>query len=115
MSPSPVSSFAETCRASSGTARVTTPGGPGQPTAGAIDGTHTYQREGTYTVTVTVTDRDGASDTKTFRIAVATPGLLTAAADAGGSPVAAVFAGARRGRWAQLRPKAGKIRLFSLL
>src|SRR6185436_8976588 len=38
--------------------------------AGAIGGTHVYADNGTYTVTVTVTDKDGGSDTKSFTVKV---------------------------------------------
>jgi hypothetical protein len=38
--------------------------------AGALGGTHIYADDGTYTVTVTVTDKDGGSDTKSFIVKV---------------------------------------------
>ncbi|MCC7476219.1 MAG: hypothetical protein IT425_12555 [Pirellulales bacterium] len=38
--------------------------------AGALGGSHTYADDGIYTVTVSVADGDGGSDTKTFHVAV---------------------------------------------
>jgi PKD repeat protein len=38
--------------------------------SGAIGGTHTYADDGVYTVTVTVTDDDGGSDTQSFFVTV---------------------------------------------
>jgi autotransporter-associated beta strand protein len=74
-----------------GTATVTTPGGPGQLTAGVVNGSHTYVREGTFTVSVTLTDRNGGTDTKTFQVTATLSGLLAAAEDGGGSPVVHVY------------------------
>src|SRR3954469_9687206 len=50
--------------------------------AGAIGGTHTYADDGTYTVTVNVTDGSGGSDTKSFNVMVANvPPVLVTATD----------------------------------
>jgi PKD repeat protein len=45
-------------------------GSPGVPSTGTIAGSHTYADDGTYTVTVTIYDDDGGSDTKTFEVVV---------------------------------------------
>src|SRR5262249_52958145 len=74
-----------------GTATITTPGGPGQPTAGAFNGSHVYQKDGAYTVVVTITDRDGASDQQTFHVVGASPGLLVVSTGGGGPPVVHVY------------------------
>src|SRR3954468_15200962 len=50
--------------------------------AGAIGGTHTYADDGTYTVTVNVTDGSGGTDTKSFNVMVANvPPVLVTATD----------------------------------
>jgi len=41
------------------------------PGAGALSGTHVYADQGTYTVTVTVLDNNGGSNSKTFQAIVA--------------------------------------------
>jgi PKD repeat protein len=41
---------------------------PGIPTVGSFDGSHIYTVAGSYTVTVTVSDDDGGSDTETFAL-----------------------------------------------
>jgi hypothetical protein len=43
----------------------------GTATAGTIDDSHTYADDGTYTVTVTVSDDDGGSATQSFAVVVA--------------------------------------------
>ncbi len=54
----------------SGSPTIDTPGGPGVLTAGSFDGQHIYADNGIYTVTITVADDDGGSDTKTFAVTV---------------------------------------------
>mgnify|MGYP000948042177 CR=1 FL=1 len=49
---------------------VDTSGGPGTPAGGSFDGSHVYAADGVYTVAVTITDRDGGEDTKTFDVTV---------------------------------------------
>jgi PKD repeat protein len=57
--------------ADTGDASITTGGSPGVLTEGTFGGGHTYSAAGNFTVTVTVTDDNGGSDTKTFTAAVA--------------------------------------------
>jgi PKD repeat protein len=45
-------------------------GSPGVPSSGTIPGAHTYADDGVYTVTVTVHDDNGGSDTQTFTVTV---------------------------------------------
>lgn len=54
----------------SGDATVDSQGGPGSPTAGSLNGSHTYTTADPFSVTVTVTDDDGDSDSGTFFVAV---------------------------------------------
>ena len=51
-------------------ATVDRTGGRACDTAGSFDGSHTYADNGIYTVTVTVNDDDGGSDTETFEVTV---------------------------------------------
>ncbi len=53
-----------------GSATIDTVGDRGILTAASFDGAHIYADNGTYTVTVTVMDDDGGSDTKTFDVLV---------------------------------------------
>ncbi len=53
-----------------GTPTIDTIGEPGTPTAGSFDGSHVYSDDGVYTVTVTVADKDGGTDTGTFVVTV---------------------------------------------
>jgi RHS repeat-associated protein len=48
-------------------------GSAGQPTVGQVSATHTFAAVGTYTVTVSVTDDDGASGSATLQIEVLPP------------------------------------------
>jgi len=45
-------------------------GSPGVPTTGTIDDSHIYADDGEYTVTVTVHDDDGGSDSESFKVTV---------------------------------------------
>jgi VCBS repeat-containing protein len=45
-------------------------GSEGTPSSGMFGDKHTYGQEGSYTVTVTVKDKDGGTDTKTFSVTV---------------------------------------------
>jgi hypothetical protein len=63
----------------------------GPPTQGSFDGSHVFADDGTYTVTVTVNDGDGGSDTKTFGVTVTNAAPLLAAAGNQTGPEDAVF------------------------
>jgi len=65
----------------SGAATIDTAGSAGTPTAGSFNGSHVYVDDGVYTVTVTITDDDGGSDTETFQVTVSNVAVI---ADAGG-------------------------------
>src|SRR5207237_150871 len=54
----------------SGAPTIDVPGSPGVLTAGSFDGQHIYADNGVYTVTVTVSDDDGGSASKTFAVTV---------------------------------------------
>lgn len=56
--------------ASSGVPTITQAGAPGIPTRGSFDGQHVYADDGTYTVTVRVTDDDGGAATERFPVTV---------------------------------------------
>ena len=53
-----------------GVPTIDTPGGLGVLTAGSFDGNHSFAAGGTFTVTVTVFDDDGGSDSATFEVFV---------------------------------------------
>ena len=56
--------------ATNGEATIDMDGAPGIPTQGSFDGSHTYSLPGTYTVTATVSDDYGGTDTQTFGVTV---------------------------------------------
>jgi len=66
-------------------------GSPGVLTFGTIAARHLYAGTGAFTITVTVTDDDGGSDTQTILIQVGSENIYVAAADAGGRPIVKVF------------------------
>ncbi|HEX6200023.1 MAG TPA: PKD domain-containing protein [Thermoanaerobaculia bacterium] len=53
-----------------------TPGAAGTPTTGTVSGSHTYAGGGVFTVTVTVADDDGGTDTESFTVYVTGAGLV---------------------------------------
>jgi hypothetical protein len=61
---------------STGTATIDTSGGPGVLTQGSFDGSHKYALPGRYTVTVTVEDDDGGSNTQPVQVQVIAPPSL---------------------------------------
>jgi hypothetical protein len=54
----------------SGPATIDVPGSEGTPTAGSFDGSHTYADNGIYTVTVFLSDDDGATVSESFLVTV---------------------------------------------
>lgn len=56
--------------ASTGAVTIDRVGSAGTPTAGSLDGLHTYADNGTYPVTVTVTDDDGGTTSQSLQITV---------------------------------------------
>lgn len=56
--------------ASTGIATIDHAGAAGTPTAGSFDGSHVYADNGTYVVTVTVSDDDGGTASESFQVTV---------------------------------------------
>jgi len=64
-----------------GTVTQTVAGGAGTPREGIVSGAHIYLDDGIFTVTVTVTDDDGGSDTVSFSVTVNNVAPSAVAAD----------------------------------
>ena len=60
---------------SAGLATIDTAGQPGVFTEGSFDGSHSYVQSGIYTVEVTLTDDDDASDTWSFQVFYGVPAI----------------------------------------
>ncbi len=60
-----------------GTAQIDRNGSATQATLASFDGSHRYTQPGNYSVTVRVTDDDGASTQKTFQVSATAPPELT--------------------------------------
>ena len=73
--------WGDTSALDTGSATIDIAGGQGAATGGSFDGQHTYAATGQYTVTVTVEDDDGSSDTETFLISVGEPPRLDVTVD----------------------------------
>lgn len=57
---------------------VETPGGVGTPTTGTVSGSHVYASGGIYTITITVEDDDGGTDSTTVEALITGAGLTPA-------------------------------------
>jgi hypothetical protein len=66
---------------SSGNATIESLGSPGVSTRGFFDGTHTYAKVGSYTVTMSVADDDGGTSQQQFGVQVGLPPSLVLSID----------------------------------
>lgn len=67
--------------ADTGNATISAVGSATSPTSGFFDGSHTYTRAGSYTVTLSVSDDDGGTSQRQFTILVSEPPRLTVSID----------------------------------
>lgn len=66
-------------------------GSPGVLTTGTLAASHLYTLRGLFTVTVTVSDNSGGSDTETFLVSVGSTNVYITAKGAGADPFVRVF------------------------
>jgi hypothetical protein len=67
--------------ADTGNATINSVGSATSPTSGFFDGSHTYTRAGSFTVTLSVSDDDGGTSQRQFTVVVSEPPKLTLSLD----------------------------------